>query len=72
MDPDGGAIIYSIGKEVDFGMSLATGPYRDSNLADAVNAAINAKAKGFVKIVDFAHYKPSYGCAGCLYCVANI
>ncbi len=61
VDPDSGVIIYSIGKEVDFGMSLATGPYRDSNLADAVNAAINAKAKGFVKIVDFAHYKPSYG-----------
>ena len=61
VDPDSGAIIYSIGKEVDFGMSLATGPYRDSNLADAVSAAINAKAKGFVKIVDFAHYKPSYG-----------
>lgn len=61
VDPDSGAIIYSIGKEVDLGMSLATGPYRDSNLADAINAAINAKAKGFVKIVDFAHYKPSYG-----------
>ena len=55
VDPKSGSIIYSIDKEVDFGMSLATWLCRDSKLA--VNAAANAKAKWFVKIVDFAHYK---------------
>lgn len=61
IDPDNGAIVYSIFKEVDYGTSLFTGPYKNSNLADAVNAAIDAKGKGFVKIADFEHYKPSYG-----------
>jgi class 3 adenylate cyclase len=61
IDPESGAIVYSILKEVDFGTSLWNGPYRHSNLADAVKAAINANARGFVKIVDFDHYLPSFG-----------
>jgi class 3 adenylate cyclase len=61
IDPESGAIVYSILKEVDFGTSLLNGPYRHSNLADAVKAAINANARGFVKIVDFDHYLPSFG-----------
>jgi len=61
IDPDSGAIVYSIFKEVDYATSLKDGPYRNSNLAAAVDAAIDAKGKGFVKIVDFEHYKPSYG-----------
>jgi class 3 adenylate cyclase len=61
IDPDNGAIVYSIFKEVDYATSLKTGPYRNSNLAAAVDAAIEAKGKGYVKIVDFDHYKPSYG-----------
>jgi hypothetical protein len=32
------------------------GPVAIATIADVVNAAINAKAKGFVKIVDFACY----------------
>lgn len=61
VDPESGAIVYSVLKEVDFGTSLVSGPYRHSNLADAVKAAINANARGFVKIVDFDHYVPSSG-----------
>ena len=61
IDPENGAIVYSIFKEVDYATSLKTGPYRNSNLAAAVDAAIEAKGKGYVKIVDFDHYKPSYG-----------
>ena len=33
------------------------GHFAITTIADVVNAAINAKAKGFVKIVDFACYK---------------
>ena len=61
IDPDSGDIVYSIFKEVDYATSLKDGPYRNSNLAEAVAAAIDAKGKGFVKIVDFDHYRPSYG-----------
>ena len=61
VDPESGAIVYSVLKEVDFGTSLVNGPYRHSNLADAVMAAINSNARGFVKIVDFDHYLPSSG-----------
>jgi len=61
IDPDTGAIVYSIFKEVDYGTSLFTGPYSNSNLAKAVAAAIEAKGTGYTKIVDFDQYKPSYG-----------
>ncbi|EKQ71239.1 family 3 adenylate cyclase [Leptolyngbyaceae cyanobacterium JSC-12] len=61
IDPNTGAIVYSIFKEVDYGTSLFTGPYSNSNLAKAVVAAIEAKGTGYTKIVDFDQYKPSYG-----------
>ena len=61
IDPDSGAIVYSIFKEVDYATSLNSGPYRNSNLATAFKEAVDAKGKGFIKIVDFDHYKPSYG-----------
>ncbi|MFN6131760.1 MAG: HAMP domain-containing protein [Synechococcaceae cyanobacterium] len=61
IDSESGAIVYSVLKEVDFGTNLVNGPYRHSNLADAVKAAINSNARGFIKIVDFDHYVPSAG-----------
>ena len=38
-------------------MGLATGPAAIVSIADVVTAAIDAKAKWLVKIVDFACYK---------------
>lgn len=61
IDPESGAIVYSIFKEVDYGTRLVTGPYNHSNLAQAVTAAIEARGTGYTKIVDFDQYKPSYG-----------
>jgi class 3 adenylate cyclase len=61
VEPNQGNIVYSISKEVDVGTSLFNGPYRTSNLAQAVLAAIEAKGKNYTKIVDFDQYKPSYG-----------
>jgi anti-anti-sigma regulatory factor/HAMP domain-containing protein len=55
-----GNIVYSVFKEVDFGTSLLSGPYRDSNLARAFLAARDAGAPGFTRLVDFAPYAPSY------------
>lgn len=61
VDVDTGShIAYSVFKEVDYAASLLTGPYRDSNFAEAYLAARDAEDKDFVKIVDFEPYDPSY------------
>jgi anti-anti-sigma regulatory factor len=56
-----GEIVYSVFKEVDFGTSLISGPYRETNIAEAFRAASAATFPGFVKFVDFDAYLPSYG-----------
>jgi anti-anti-sigma regulatory factor/HAMP domain-containing protein len=54
-------IVYTVFKEVDFGTSLAAGPHRDSNLAEAYRAARRAELDSFSHLIDFAPYAPSYG-----------
>ena len=61
VDPDTGHIIYSVSKEVDFATSLLSGPYRDTNFARAFQAARDAGAASFVRLVDLEPYTPSYG-----------
>jgi anti-anti-sigma regulatory factor/HAMP domain-containing protein len=61
IDARSGHILYTVFKELDFGTSLTSGPYRDSNLAQAFQAAKDAGERGFVRLVDFAPYDPSYG-----------
>jgi anti-anti-sigma regulatory factor len=61
IDHETGQIVYSVFKEVDFGTSLKNGPYRNSNLAEVSRAAIEAGGLGFVRVVDFRPYAPSYG-----------
>jgi PAS domain S-box-containing protein len=56
----GGHIAYSVFKEVDFGTSLLTGPYSDTNFAEAYRAARDADDPNFVRLVDFEPYHPSY------------
>ncbi len=60
IDNEDGRIIYSVFKEIDFGTSLLTGPYQDSNLARAFNAARVSTDPDFVAVVDFEPYTPSY------------
>jgi len=60
IDNEDGRIVYSVFKEVDFGTSLLTGPYQDSNLARAFNAARVSTDSDFVAVVDFEPYTPSY------------
>lgn len=60
VDPDG-RIVYSVEKEIDFGTSLRTGPYRDSQLAEVVTAVRRARGTGTVEITDFETYWPSFG-----------
>jgi hypothetical protein len=56
----GGHIAYTVFKEVDYGTSLLTGPYKDTNFAEAYRSAASATDKDFVKLVDFDPYHPSY------------
>ncbi|MDJ0677055.1 MAG: adenylate/guanylate cyclase domain-containing protein [Calothrix sp. MO_167.B42] len=55
-----GEIVYSVEKETDYGTSLERGPYRRSNLAAILSAVKDNPGKGFVQVVDFQPYSPSY------------
>ena len=59
IDPEG-TVVYTVFKETDFTTNFTNGPYKESNLAEAIAAARQAKGKGYVKIVDFKPYSPSY------------
>jgi len=56
IEPEQGMIIYSAMKEEDFGTSLRTGNYADSNLAVAFREVVNSRE---IVIKDYAYYKPS-------------
>ncbi|MDH3990978.1 MAG: cache domain-containing protein, partial [Gammaproteobacteria bacterium] len=60
VDPETGHIVYSVFKEVDFGTSLLTGPYAETNVGDVFKAASKADDKDFIELADFAPYHPSY------------
>lgn len=60
VDAKTGHIVYTVFKEVDFATNLLTGPYRNTSLAEAFNAAKSSNDHDFVKMVDFKPYDPSY------------
>ncbi len=60
VDHETGHIVYTVFKEVDYGTSLLSGPYRDTNFARAFRAAREADSADFVHIEDFEPYHPSY------------
>ncbi len=60
IDHETGNIVYTVFKEVDFGTSLLTGPFKETNLAEVFRAAKDADKKDFVKLVDYKPYHPSY------------
>jgi anti-anti-sigma regulatory factor/HAMP domain-containing protein len=60
VDHETGHIVYTVFKEVDFGTSLLTGPYRETNFAEVFQEARTAGAKDFVRLIDFKPYHPSY------------
>ena len=61
IDFDRGEIVYSVEKETDYATSLDFGAYRRSSLAEVIEAVRDNPGKGFVQIVDFEPYAPSYG-----------
>ncbi|WP_099020711.1 adenylate/guanylate cyclase domain-containing protein [Mycolicibacterium palauense] len=54
-----GDVVYSVGKGVDLGTNVLSGPYRGSNLAEAFKDAMNSNSLDYVAISDFAEYQPS-------------
>ncbi len=53
-------VVYSVYKEVDFGTSLRTGPYSDSNIAQVFQKALSSPQGGRAYTADFKAYRPSY------------
>jgi len=60
VDHETGHIVYTVFKEVDYGTSLLSGPYRNTNFARAFRAARKASHRNFVRLEDFEPYPPSY------------
>ena len=61
VDDRTGHIVYSVFKETDFATSLLTGPYRDSNFAEAFRDVISGPKPRDPTLVDYGFYAPSYG-----------
>ena len=55
------SIVYSNAKRTDFATDLVSGPYRDSQLAEAVNTQLAAVPVGESILVDFEPYVPAGG-----------
>jgi len=60
VDPKHGQIVYSVFKEVDYGTSLLTGPFKDTGIADAYQRVKDAPDSNAIAFTDFAPYPPSY------------
>ncbi len=63
VEPESGYIVYSVFKEVDYATSLKDGPYANTGIGRAFNAALNANNNEFVVLDDFSPYAPSYNAA---------
>lgn len=59
VDSNTGHIVYSVFKELDYATSLKTGPYANTGIAKAFNAA-NRLTAGQAALEDFDTYLPSY------------
>ena len=60
VDIKSGDIVYSVFKELDYATSLKTGPYSNTNFAEAFNKAKDLSTVGSYVIVDYKKYSPSY------------
>lgn len=58
--PDNNAIVYSVRKDIDFGVTLDHGLLAGSPLADSIEQAMAAAPDEFV-FSDFAPYQPAFG-----------
>jgi PAS domain S-box-containing protein len=61
IESEGGRIVYTAAKKLEFGTNLLSGPYRNTRLSRAFRAARKAVEADFVQLVDFESYAPSLG-----------
>jgi class 3 adenylate cyclase len=59
--PDGGAVVYSTAKGVDFATDLNAGPHSGTTLASLVRSVANNPQRGAVSVADLASYVPDLG-----------
>ena len=58
VEPQTGYVIYSVKKRDDFGTSLLTGPYKNTNIGKLFRKALKGKEEQ-TYITDFENYKPA-------------
>lgn len=58
LDPAGN-VVYSAFKDVDLGTNIVNGPYSQSNLRQAYDAALASNAVDYVAVTDFEPYQPA-------------
>jgi len=60
LEPENGTVVYSVYKEMDYGLPMTSGTLRDSGLAESFRMALDQGPRGTPEITDFAFYLPSY------------
>ncbi len=60
VDAKSGDVVYSVFKELDYATSLIDGPYANSGIAEAFNAANSLTEQDDFVLTDFKPYAPSY------------
>ena len=69
IDNEESRIIYSVHKELDYGTSLYSGPYFESNLATGLRRSLQNPTRGEVTISDYKPYIPSLNAAAAFFVV---
>ena len=59
IDAQTSTVVYSVGKNSEFGTSLVSGPYRDSALAEAIVDRLQVAAVDEAVVVDYELYVPA-------------
>ncbi|MDZ4265722.1 MAG: adenylate/guanylate cyclase domain-containing protein [Mycobacterium sp.] len=54
-----GNVVYTANKGIDLGTNVLDGPFRDGDLTDAFNKAMQSNALDYVEMTDFAAYQPA-------------
>ena len=60
LEPEFGTVVYSVYKEMDYGLPMSSGPLKNSGLAEAYRNALNMSKSNEPTATDFAFYTPSY------------
>lgn len=68
VDGDGLRVVYTFRKNIEFGTSLESGPFANTNLAGAVRAMMRAGDRNAFAVADFELYRPTPGKPAAFFC----